>query len=140
MSAYKETIAIRSEDFASAGEASARYKNTLKQLGIAPEVVRRFSIAAYEVELNQVIHSMGGEMTMEITPGAITLVAKDCGPGIPDIDRAMTEGFSTAPDSVRDLGFGAGMGLPNMRRNADEFSIQSQMGVGTEIRMEFHIA
>jgi len=130
---------VEKGNFATAGEASAAIKNTLKQLGIDPSIVRRIAIAAYEVELNLVIHSEGGVLSLSVTPEQIELSAKDRGPGIPDIDLAMSEGYSTAPDSVRDLGFGAGMGLPNMRRNADGFSIQSQVGVGTEIVMHFTI-
>jgi anti-sigma regulatory factor (Ser/Thr protein kinase) len=136
----KNVFPVAQGDFATAGEVSAAIKNTLKQLGIAPGVVRRIAIAAYEVELNLVIHSMGGELTLAVSPESITLVAKDIGPGIPDIGLAMSEGFSTAPDSVRDLGFGAGMGLPNMKRNADDFRIASEVGVGTEIWMKFTIA
>ncbi len=137
--ALTERRQIESQDFTTAGEASTLFKSTLKQLGVNPALVRRIAIAAYEVELNLVIHSLGGELSLEITPDFIILTAKDRGPGIPDIDQAMTEGFSTAPDSVRDLGFGAGMGLPNMKRNADNFSIQSEMGVGTEIIMKFAV-
>lgn len=131
---------VESGNFATAGEASAAIKRTMKQLGVDPAVVRRIAIAAYEVELNLVIHSEGGELSLSVAPDAIVLIAKDQGPGIPDIELAMSEGFSTAPDSVRDLGFGAGMGLPNMKRNADGFSIESKVGVGTEIVMSFALA
>ncbi len=135
----RESYPVRKGDFATAGEASASIKRTLKQLAIDPNIVRRIAIAAYEVELNLVIHSLGGELTLSVAPDAVGLTAKDVGPGIPDIELAMREGYSTAPDSVRDLGFGAGMGLPNMRRNADDFSIESKVGEGTEIVMSFHL-
>ena len=100
-------------------------------------MVRRVSIAAYEVELNLVIHSLGGEMELVVRPDYLALGVRDEGPGIPDIGLAMREGFSTASDDVRMMGFGAGMGLPNMARNASDFQIESQMGVGTKIRMSF---
>lgn len=134
-----ESYQVEKGNFATAGEASATIKNTLKQLGIVPSIVRRIAIAAYEVELNLVIHSQGGELSLSVNPSGIVLAAQDRGPGIPDIALAMSEGYSTAPDSVRDLGFGAGMGLPNMERNADDFSITSKMGVGTKIVMKFSI-
>lgn len=94
---------------------------------------------SYEAELNLIIHSLGGQLTMEMNPEHIVLISRDVGPGIADIDKAMQEGFSTASEEARDLGFGAGMGLPNMRRNADGFSIESQPGVGTTIQMEFRL-
>ena len=94
-------------------------------------------MASFEVELNLVIHSMGGTLTMQVDPEMVTLISRDVGPGIPDIDKAMTEGFSTANEEARTLGFGAGMGLPNMKRNATTFDIQSQVGVGTTITMGF---
>ena len=100
-------------------------------------MLRRVSVASYEVELNLVIHSMGGTLTLQVDPEKVTLISQDVGPGIPDIDKAMTEGYSTANEEARTLGFGAGMGLPNMRRNATDFDIQSQVGVGTTIMMSF---
>ena len=102
-------------------------------------MLRRVSVASYEVELNLVIHSMGGTLTLQVDPEKVTLISKDVGPGIPDIDKAMTEGFSTANEEARTLGFGAGMGLPNMRRNATDFSIESTVGVGTCITMSFSL-
>ena len=123
--------------YATAGEASTTIKLKLKQLGIDANVLRRVSVASYEVELNLVIHSMGGTLTMQVDPEMVTLISRDVGPGIPDIDKAMTEGFSTANEEARTLGFGAGMGLPNMKRNATTFDIQSQVGVGTTITMGF---
>ena len=123
--------------YATAGEASTTIKRKLKQLGIDATVLRRVSVASYEVELNLVIHSMGGTLTLQVDPEKVTLISKDVGPGIPDIDKAMTEGYSTANEEARTLGFGAGMGLPNMKRNATDFDIQSQVGVGTTIMMSF---
>ena len=102
-------------------------------------MVRRVSIAAYEVELNLVIHSLGGEMDLIVRPDYLTLIIRDVGPGIPDIDLAMQEGYSTASDDVRMMGFGAGMGLPNMKRNATDFLIHSEVGVGTTIEMGFKL-
>ena len=98
---------------------------------------RRASVACYEVELNLVIHSDGGTLTLQMEPDRVTLISRDVGPGIPDIEKAMSEGFSTANEEARTLGFGAGMGLPNMKRNATDFDIQSEMGKGTTITMSF---
>ena len=120
-----------------AGEASTTIKRTLKQLGVSADVLRRVSVACYEVELNLVIHSDGGTLTLQMEPDKVTLISKDVGPGIPDIEKAMSEGFSTANEEARTLGFGAGMGLPNMKRNATDFDIQSEMGAGTTITMSF---
>ena len=133
----EQSFPVKAGDYASAGQASTTIKRTLKQLGINTEVLRRLSVASYEVELNLVIHSMGGELKLLLEPIQITLVSKDVGPGIPDIDKAMTEGYSTANEEARTLGFGAGMGLPNMKRNATTFDIQSEVGVGTVITMSF---
>ena len=130
---------VSGEDFTRAGEASSDLKNMLKQLGVSPDVDRKVSIAMYEGEINMVIHANGGIITVYISPTEVTMILKDSGPGIPDIDKAMQEGFSTASEEARVLGFGAGMGLPNMRRNADGFSIESQPGVGTTIQMEFRL-
>ena len=124
-------------DYSSAGRASADIKRQLKQIGVGGDVLRRVAVASYEVELNLVIHSDGGDLTLNVFPDAVTLISKDCGPGIPDLAMAMREGYSTANDEARSLGFGAGMGLPNMKRNADEFNIESTVGVGTTIIMRF---
>ncbi len=128
---------IKARDYTGAGDASAAIKRKLRQLGVDSEVLRRVAVAGYEAELNLIIHSLGGTLTMRMSPNEITLVSQDSGPGIPDIEQAMREGFSTAGEEARDLGFGAGMGLPNMKRNADEFTIESAMGRGTVIRMRF---
>ena len=130
---------VAAEDYTRAGEASADIKRRLKQLGVSSMVLRRVAVASYEVELNLVIHSMGGTLTLTVDPQQVTLCSKDVGPGIPDIDKAMTEGYSTANEEARSLGFGAGMGLPNMKRNASTFEIQSQAGVGTSITMGFRL-
>lgn len=130
---------IHAGEFQTAGDASANIKRKLKQIGVDSAVLRRIAVASYEAELNLIIHSQGGRMTMEMTPEQITLISADVGPGIADIDKAMQEGFSTASEEARDLGFGAGMGLPNMRRNADGFAIESELGKGTRIQMEFRL-
>ena len=135
----REVYPVAAGAYETAGEASASIKRKLKQLGIDSSVLRRISVASYEVELNLVIHSMGGTLTLAVDPEQIMLISKDVGPGIPDITRAMTEGYSTANEEARSLGFGAGMGLPNMKRNASTFDIQSQPGVGTSIVMGFKL-
>jgi len=130
---------VKAGEFQTAGDASANIKRKLKQLGVNSSVLRRIAVASYEAELNLIIHSHGGQLTLEITPNAIILVSKDVGPGIADISKAMQEGYSTASEEARDLGFGAGMGLPNMKRNADGFAIESEVGKGTRIDMDFKL-
>lgn len=124
------------EDFTRAGEASSDVKSKLKQLGMPPEAIRKVAIAMYEGEINMVIHAKGGAVTVTVTPEKITMVLADVGPGIPDINLAMQAGYSTAPDEIRNLGFGAGMGLPNMKRYTDEMKIETEVGVGTTITMD----
>ena len=131
---------VQSGDYTRAGEASADIKRRLKQLGVSAQVMRRVAVASYEVELNLVIHSLGGQLTLDVDAGGIWLVSQDVGPGIPDIAMAMREGYSTANEEARSLGFGAGMGLPNMKRNADDFEIESEVGKGTRISMRFALA
>lgn len=126
---------IDGEDFSVAGEASSNIKKVLKQLGVDPQIVRKVAVATYEGEINMVIHADGGTIDVEITPDAVTMVLADRGPGIPDIPQAMQEGWSTASDKVRELGFGAGMGLPNMKKYTDEMKVQSVVGTGTTIEM-----
>ena len=126
-------------DFVNEGEDSAQIKLLLKKMGLDPGVIRRLSIACYEAEINLVIHSDGGKLTLEMNPENVSLISEDVGPGIPDIDLAMSEGYSTASDDVRMMGFGAGMGLANMARNADRFHIDSKVGEGTRIEMIFDI-
>ncbi len=129
------TYDISPDDFTRAGEASSDVKGKLKQMGVSPEAVRKVAIAMYEGEINMVIHAKGGKITVTITPVQIQMVLADVGPGIPDIDMAMKAGYSTAPDEVRSLGFGAGMGLPNMKKYTDEMKIETELGVGTTITM-----
>ena len=127
---------VDGDNFTSAGEASVDIKKKLRQLGVSPEVIRRVSIAMYEGEINMVIHARGGDADVYVTPEAVEIVLADKGPGIENVELAMQEGYSTAPDNIRTLGFGAGMGLPNMKRYTDEMSVESTVGVGTTIRMK----
>lgn len=124
---------ISANDFSLAGEASSNVKKMLVQLGINPVQVKKIAIAMYEAEINAVIHANGGTADVEIDSGKITVVIKDTGPGIPDLEMAMQEGWSTAADSIRELGFGAGMGLPNIKRNADRLDIETEVGKGTTL-------
>jgi len=140
MDALELKYTVSRDDFARAGEASGSLKKTLKTLGFSPDLVRRVAIAMYEAEINMVIHAQGGEITATVTPEELVIVFADVGPGIPDISLAMTAGFSTATDDVRDMGFGAGMGLPNIKKYADDLEIQTQVGVGTTVTMRFQIA
>ena len=130
---------VNGEDFTSAGQASVRFKKNMRELGVDPEIIRRASIAMYEGEINMVIHAHGGVADVEVDEDAIKIVLKDQGPGIPDIAKAMQEGYSTAPDNIRSLGFGAGMGLPNMKRYTDEMQIESTVGVGTTVTMKINL-
>lgn len=139
MPIYSDSFPVASGDYASAGEVSARIKGILKMIGVEPALIRRVTIATYEAELNMIIHSRGGHMTLEISPDSITVNCKDTGPGIEDIELAMREGYSTAPTSIRMMGFGAGMGLPNMKKNSDVFEIMSGKD-GTSVRLGFKIS
>ena len=130
---------IEKGDFVRAGEASSAIKRTLRQLGVSSSIMRRVAVAAYEAEMNLIIHSLGGQMEFQVSQDGVLLVSRDVGPGIPDISMAMKEGYSTAREEIRMMGFGAGMGLPNMQRNCDRFDIQSRMGEGTVISMEFKL-
>ena len=129
---------VDGEDFTSAGQASVQIKKNLRQLGIDAEIIRRISIAMYEGEINMVIHAGGGKAEVRVMEDAIDIILTDEGPGIADIEKAMTEGYSTAPDQIRSLGFGAGMGLPNMKRYTDEMNIESTVGVGTTVTMRVY--
>lgn len=129
------TYNVDGEDFSMAGEASSAVKKALKQLGFSGDVIRRVAIAMYEGEINMVIHADGGEITVEILQESIRVIMADKGPGIKDIDLAMQEGYSTAPEEVRNLGFGAGMGLPNIKRYSDDFKIDTEIGVGTTLNI-----
>ena len=126
---------VNGEDFTSAGQASVQVKRNLRQIGIDPETIRRVSIAMYEGEINMVVHAGGGVAEVSVYDEYIEIVLDDHGPGIADISKAMQEGYSTATDNIRSLGFGAGMGLPNMKKNTDKLEIFSTVGVGTKIVM-----
>ena len=127
---------VDGDNFTSAGQASVQVKKNLRQLGIDPETIRRVSIAMYEGEINMVIHAKGGTADVIVSDEGIEIILADKGPGIANIEQAMQEGFSTAPDNIRSLGFGAGMGLPNMKRYTDEMQIDSVVGEGTTITMK----
>ena len=130
---------IDGDDFTRAGEASSSVKNKLKMLDLSTDVIRRVAIAMYEGEINMVIHADGGRITVTVSDTEITMVLSDTGPGIPDVEQAMQEGYSTAREEVRSLGFGAGMGLPNMKRYTDEMRIDTVVGQGTTITMKVNI-
>lgn len=130
---------VPGDDFSRAGNASSEMKKNLQRLGIAHDVIKRTAVAMYEAEINMVVHAGGGEADIDIDEGKITIVMKDTGPGIPDIELAMQDGYSTASETVRELGFGAGMGLSNMKRNSDEMTIDSAIGKGTTVTMVIRI-
>ena len=127
---------VPGDDFTRAGEASGAVKKALKQLGFDGELIRKVAIAMYEGEINMVIHAGGGTAAVEITPEKVMITLKDEGPGIPDIEKAMTAGFSTAPANVRQLGFGAGMGLPNIKKYSDDLRVETEVGKGTILYIE----
>jgi len=128
---------VKAGDFDQAGSSSTRLKRTLKRLGLPPHVVRRIGIASYEAEMNLVIFSTGGTIRATVQPEKVVLEVEDSGPGIEDVELALQPGYSTAADWVRELGFGAGMGLPNIRKSSDEFEIPSQLGRGTRLKAAF---
>lgn len=129
---------IPANDFVVAGEASSGMRKLLTQMGVPPSIVKRASVAMYEAEINAVIHGHGGRAHVEIDGGKVSIRITDEGPGIPDLDLAMQEGWSTAPDSVREMGFGAGMGLPNIKKHADLFHIDTEPGHGTTVHITVH--
>ena len=131
---------VEGGDLSQAGEASSQMKRTLKKLGFPPEVIRKVSICMYEGEINMVIHADGGTANVEVGLDTITITLADRGPGIPDINLAMEPGWSTAREFARDLGFGAGMGLPTMKKHSDQMEVQSTVGVGTTVKMVINIA
>ena len=135
MSMLQLRYSVPGDDFTRAGEASGYVKHKLKKLGYNPSAIRRVSIAMYEGEINMVIHAGGGEAKVDVDPDKVVIVLTDHGPGIADVEKAMQEGWSTAPDNVRSLGFGAGMGLPNMKKYSDEMTIDSVVGQGTTLKM-----
>lgn len=131
---------IEGNDYIIAGAASNNIKNTLKMIGVDSNICRRAAIITYEAEMNLVIHAGGGLLKASITEDSLEICTCDEGPGIADIDKAMTEGFTTASDHAREMGFGAGMGLPNIKRNCDEFMIESTVGKGTTLRCKVYFA
>ena len=130
---------VSGTDFTCAGEASSKIKRNLKELGFPTSVIRNVAIAVYEGEINLVIHGGGGVIDVEISPECISIILADQGPGIPDVALAMQEGYSTAPDNVRQLGFGAGMGLPNIKKYTDEMIIETEVGKGTTIKLKVFV-
>ncbi|MBQ8827234.1 MAG: ATP-binding protein [Oscillospiraceae bacterium] len=130
---------VSPDDFTRAGEASGDVKSKLKKMGVSPEAVRKVAIAMYEGEINMVIHAEGGNIDVEISEDDITMILADKGPGIADIEQAMQAGWSTAPDNIRSLGFGAGMGLPNMKKYSDDMKIETELGVGTTVTMKVNM-
>lgn len=135
----KKEFNVSNEDFSSAGIASSRIKKILRQIGIESSVIRRIAIATYEAEINVAIHSLGGKIEVYIKSDKVEIYVEDIGPGIEDVNRAMQKGFSTATKEIRELGFGAGMGLPNMEKCSDDFYIESKESKYTAIRMTFNI-
>lgn len=138
MEALNMHFTVNGNDFTLAGECSSKVKKMLSQLGFDPTLIRKTAIAMYEGEINMVIHASGGEIDVSIEPDKVVAVLKDTGPGIPDIEKAMQEGYSTATNKVRELGFGAGMGLPNMKKYSDEMKIDTVIGVGTTVTLSFY--
>lgn len=130
---------VSGEDFTRAGEASGLVKKRLKSLGYNSDAIRRIAIAMYEAEINMVIHADGGYCDVDIYPDRVEILLADHGPGIPDVDKAMQEGYSTAPDNVRNLGFGAGMGLPNIKKYTDSMRIETEIGVGTSLYLTVNV-
>ncbi len=131
---------IVGSDFTNAGRASTSIKETLKNMGLASPLIRRVAIAAYEAEMNMVMYAWRGTMTLHVTPADVTIDVRDEGPGIPDIPRAMQEGYSTATPAMREMGFGAGMGLPNIKRNTDGLVITSEVNRGTHLVLQVHVS
>lgn len=129
---------VEGGEFISAGVASSKLKKTLKQLGISPNVIRKVSVSMYEAEINMVIHANGGVIDIEITPEKIDIVLHDEGPGIENLDLAMQVGYSTASKEAREMGFGAGMGLPNIKKHSDEMKITTEVGKGTKVHLAFN--
>ena len=130
---------VPGDDFTRAGAASGDVKRTLKQLGVSPAVIRNVAVAMYEGEINMVIHAGGGEIDVEVNEKEISMTLSDPGPGIEIDELAMKEGYSTAPDNIRCLGFGAGMGLPNIKKYTDEFKLETEVGVGTTLCLKVYI-
>jgi len=130
---FEHVFIVTGRDFSNAGRASTAIKDSLKRLGVNPAVVRRIAIASYEAEMNVVMYAWRGQITLRVDPQVVSIEVTDEGPGIQDIELAMQEGYTTASNEMREMGFGAGMGLPNIRKNADEFDISSEIGQGTRL-------
>jgi len=139
MDGMKLEYEVSAEDFSSAGEASSNIKKVLRQLGIESSIIRRVAIATYEAEINVAIHSYGGKINVSIEPEQIEIIARDRGPGIENLELAMKKGYSTATSEIRELGFGAGMGLPNMKKCCDAFGLDSKVGEFTEVKMTINM-
>lgn len=133
----RETFEVTCRNFASAGAASSKIKRILQQIGVDQAMIRRIAVSSYEAEMNVVIHSLGGRMILDVGPDSVQITVEDRGPGIADIEKAMQPGFSTAGDEVREMGFGAGMGLPNIQNCADNLEVVSNPGSGTTVKMTF---
>ncbi len=130
---------LTGKDFTNAGSASSNLKSILENMGIPADIVRRASIAAFEAEMNAIIYAVAGMLSYSITPEAVKVTLQDMGPGIPDIDLAMKEGYSTAPDYIREMGFGSGMGLPNIKKNTDKLTVNSVVGEGTTLEFVIYL-
>ena len=139
MSVIKLKYDIPGDNFKLAGEASCQVKNKLKKIGYDIEAIRRIAIAMYEAEINMVIHANGGKVEVDIYPEKVDITLKDKGPGIKNVDKAMQESYSTAPENIRELGFGAGMGLPNIKKYTDELNIDTELGRGTTLFLSVHV-
>jgi len=139
MPGLTKTFFIKARDFGHAGEASIRVQQILKSMHLDPALTRRIAVCSYEGEMNVVMHGADGQLVMTMGPDSLELDIRDGGPGIPDIELAMRPGWSTASDDQREMGFGAGMGLPNMKKNADGITIECPPGRGTRVRMRFHL-
>jgi serine/threonine-protein kinase RsbT len=135
---FRREFPVKGQDFSNAGAVACRIKDLLKELGIDTQIVRRAAIALYEAEMNIIMYAGEGRVKLAVSPGKVRIIVDDSGPGIPDIDLAMTEGYSTATQEMRELGFGAGMGLPNIKKNADAFRIDSEVGRGTHLEIIIH--
>jgi anti-sigma regulatory factor (Ser/Thr protein kinase) len=136
---FRQRFSVGGGDFVNAGKASITMKGILKEIGIQPSVIRRVAIASYEAEMNVVLYARKGTMELQVTPADIRIRVADEGPGIPDVELAMQEGYSTASDEIREMGFGAGMGLPNIKKNADVFAINSVVGKGTTVEITIRL-
>ncbi len=135
MESIKSHYTVKENDFSHAGNVSSNIKQQLKLLGLPPQIIKRFVVSIYEAEINQIAHAYGGNIDVEIDEEKIVAYAVDNGPGIGNIELAMQKGYSTASDEVRQMGFGAGMGLPNIKKNSDEFEIESEVGKGTKLKI-----